>query len=79
MSRPDLEYRTDGSEFGTVRASSISPETRIPPAAGREPGGVPFEFAIEAPGFDRDEPVAELGSESYCRLYFVEDPRAISG
>ncbi|WP_178917047.1 ring-cleaving dioxygenase [Natronomonas gomsonensis] len=29
----------------------------------REPGGVLFEFATDGPGFDADEPLAELGSE----------------
>ncbi|MEO8961734.1 MAG: hypothetical protein ABI325_07630 [Ginsengibacter sp.] len=27
----------------------------------REPGGVLFELATENPGFDKDEPVSELG------------------
>jgi glyoxalase family protein len=27
----------------------------------REPGGVLFEVATDAPGFDYDEPIAELG------------------
>ena len=28
----------------------------------REPGGVLFELATDNPGFDKDEPVSELGS-----------------
>ena len=41
----------------------------------REPGGVLFEFATSAPGFTRDEPLAELGSRLTLPEW-LEDERA---
>ena len=43
----------------------------------REPGGVLFELATEGPGFDRDEPVAELGSELKLPPWLEDDRTAI--
>ena len=38
----------------------------------REPGGVLFEIATDAPGFDDDEPVDELGSHLKLPAWFEE-------
>lgn len=43
----------------------------------REPGGVLFELATEGPGFDRDEPVAELGSALKLPPWLEDDREAI--
>lgn len=43
----------------------------------REPGGVLFEFATDVPGFDRDEPVSELGSELKLPPWLEDDREAI--
>lgn len=39
----------------------------------REPGGILFEIATEGPGFDVDEPVAELGSELKLPPWLEDD------
>lgn len=41
----------------------------------REPGGILFEIATDGPGFDRDEPVAQLGT-SLCLPPWLADDRA---
>lgn len=43
----------------------------------REPGGVLFEFATDGPGFDRDEPVAELGTTLKLPPWLEDDRETI--
>jgi glyoxalase family protein len=43
----------------------------------REPGGVLFEIATDVPGFDRDEPVAELGTELKLPPWLEADRESI--
>jgi len=43
----------------------------------REPGGVLFEWATDGPGFDRDEPVSELGSALQLPPWLEADRDAI--
>ncbi|MUV86563.1 ring-cleaving dioxygenase [Natronomonas sp. CBA1123] len=43
----------------------------------REPGGVLFEFATDGPGFDADEPLAELGSELKLPPWLEADRESI--
>ena len=45
----------------------------------REPGGVLFEIATDAPGFDVDEPLLELGSHAQAAAVAGARPRADRG
>ncbi len=43
----------------------------------REPGGVLFELATDGPGFDRDEPIEELGTKLKLPPWLEEDRESI--
>ena len=66
-------YRAAYEAHG-LQPSGVIDRTYFQSVYAREPGGVLFEIATTAPGFDADEPVDELGS-SLVLPEWLEDDR----
>ena len=59
--RPQLEQRARLEQAG-IDATPVVDRQYFRSVYFREPGGVLFEIATDAPGFTLDEPAAELGT-----------------
>jgi glyoxalase family protein len=75
-----VAFRTPTDEFIELqRAKVLDADLHVSPIMDRtyfhsiyfrEPGGVLFEVATDSPGFDVDEPLAELGQSLKLPIQF---------